>query len=68
MKKSNKTIEEMLVHLEGIVQKLESKDTTLQQSIDLFKEASTIIVECRGIVSNATLEIETISNVLKKDS
>ena len=68
MKKTNKSIEEMLVHLEGIVQKLESKETTLQQSIDLFKEASTIIVDCRKIVSNATLEIETISNVLKKDS
>jgi exodeoxyribonuclease VII small subunit len=68
MKKTNKSIEEMLLQLEAIVQKLESKETTLQQSIDLFKEASTIIVDCRGIVSNATLKIETIANVLKKDS
>ncbi len=67
MKKTNITIEKRLLHLEEIVQKLESKDTSLQDSIDLFKEASELIVECREIVSNANLQIETISAMLKKD-
>lgn len=67
MKKTNNTIEKRLLHLEEIVQKLESKDTSLQDSIDLFKEASELIVECREIVSNANLQIETISAMLKKD-
>jgi len=67
MKKTNNTIEKRLLHLEEIVLKLESKDTSLQDSIDLFKEASELIVECREIVSNANLQIETISAMLKKD-
>lgn len=67
MKKTNNTIEKRLLHLEEIVQKLESKETSLQDSIDLFKEASELIVECREIVSNANLQIETISAMLKKD-
>lgn len=68
MKTDKNTIEKRLLHLEEIVQKLESKDTSLQESIDLFKEASELIVECREIVSKANLEIETISLLLKKDS
>ncbi|MBL8003738.1 MAG: exodeoxyribonuclease VII small subunit [Candidatus Kapabacteria bacterium] len=67
MKKTNNTIEKRLLHLEEIVQKLESKETSLQDSIDLFKEASELIVECREIVSKANLQIETISDMLKKD-
>lgn len=67
MKTANNTIEKRLLHLEEIVQKLESKETSLQDSIDLFKEASQLIVECREIVSNANLEIETIASMLKKD-
>jgi len=68
MKKANNTIENRLLHLEEIVQKLESKETSLQDSIDLFKEASQLIVECREIVSKANLEIETIASLLKKES
>lgn len=68
MKKANNTIENRLLHLEEIVQKLESKETSLQDSIDLFKEASQLIVECREIVSKANLEIETIATLLKKES
>ncbi|GEM_PF-3569881 len=62
------SIEQKLLHLDTIVQKLESKDTSLNDSIELFKEASILIVDCRKIVSNATLEIETIAKVLRKDS
>ena len=54
----DKTFEECLGELEGIVEKLESGDMALEESLDLFERGVAITKDCRDRLKTAERRIE----------
>jgi len=54
----DKTFEECLGELEGIVEKLESGDMALEESLDLFERGVAITKDCRNRLKTAERRIE----------
>ena len=59
------TYGEMITRLEDIVNKLEQGDVELEDSLNLFDEASTLINKCNQILKNARLKVTELSNVVQ---
>ena len=63
MKKVKQPIfEELLTELEETVKRLEAGNVSLDESIELYKNAMSLSVECNKILENAKLKIEVIEN------
>ena len=54
----DKTFEECLGELEAIVEKLESGEMALEESLDLFERGVAITKECRNRLKTAERRIE----------
>ncbi|MBA3769489.1 MAG: exodeoxyribonuclease VII small subunit [Blastocatellia bacterium] len=54
----DKTFEECLDELEGIVKKLESGEMALEESLDLFERGVAITKDCRNRLKTAERRIE----------
>lgn len=63
MEKKKETFEELLSELEVISKKLDSEDTTLEESISLFEKGMKISKQCSQMLETAKQKIETISDV-----
>ncbi len=59
-----KNFEKKMIRLEDIVSKLEGTDSTLEDSVLLFKEGMVLANECRGTLDN----IESIISVATIES
>lgn len=55
------TYEASLKRLEEIVQRLESGEGSLEESIDLFREGSELAANCKKTLEDAKLRVKTIS-------
>ncbi len=55
-----KTFEQSLGELEGIVTKLEAGDLSLEESLDLFEKGIKLSRECRSRLTNAERRIEIL--------
>lgn len=58
--KAPKTFEEGLSRLQGILDKLQSEDTPLADSVRLYAEAAELIRYCNDTLNTAKLQIEEI--------
>lgn len=67
-KKSLDSFEDKLKRLEAITEKLESGETGLEQSIDLFEEGVKLSKECISILNKAELKITTLQKELNNIS
>lgn len=61
------TFEERLARLEKIVEKLESGETGLDESLKLYAEGAGLIKECRSILSAAEQRISKLAETPSGD-
>ena len=54
------SFEEKMKKLEDIIQKLDSDEVQLEESLSLYKEGIKLSKECDEILKNAQLEIEEL--------
>ncbi len=64
-KKTEKSFEENYSRLEKILEKLESEDVTLDETIKLYEEGLTLTKFCYEKLNNAELRIKEINKSLK---
>jgi exodeoxyribonuclease VII small subunit len=60
-KKTEKSFEESFSRLEKILEKLESEDVTLEETIKLYEEGLTLTKFCYEKLNNAELKIKEIN-------
>lgn len=60
--KENLSFEESLKKLEEIAEKLENKDTSIEESITLFEEGMKYSKKCSEILNNAKQKIISLSD------
>ena len=58
--KQTLSFEEKMKKLEDIIQKLDSDEVQLEESLSLYKEGINLSKECDEILKNAQLEIEEL--------
>ncbi len=58
---NNKTFAEMLSRLEEISKLLDGGEASLEESLELFEEASKLIKECNAKLTDARLKITEIA-------
>lgn len=63
MDNKKESFEDLLRELEEISKKLESQDTTLEESISLFEKGMKISKHCSQMLETAKQKIENISDV-----
>lgn len=64
VKKEEKTFEESLTELEGIVKELESGNVDLDKAIERYSEAMKLAKTCSDKLNNAT---EKVNQILKEN-
>jgi exodeoxyribonuclease VII small subunit len=64
-KKTEKSFEESFTRLEKILEKLESEDVTLEETIKLYEEGLTLTKFCYEKLNNAELRIKEINKTNK---
>ena len=60
-KEKNQTFEDALSRLETLVEKMESGDGTLEQSLDWFEEGMSLIESCRQELESAEQKVQELS-------
>ena len=61
-----KSFEDGLARLQGILEKLQSEETPLADSVKLYAEAAELIRYCNETLNNARLQIDEIDASLKE--
>jgi exodeoxyribonuclease VII small subunit len=59
-KEKNQTFEDALSRLETLVEKMESGDGTLEQSLDWFDEGMSLIESCRQELESAEQKVKEL--------
>ncbi len=54
------TFEEAYSRIQTIAETMENPNTTIQQSVDLYKEASLLLAQCYQILETAKIEVQHI--------
>jgi len=66
-KEKNQTFEDALSRLETLVEKMESGDGTLEQSLDWFEEGMRLIKSCRQELESAEQKVKELIKNSKGD-
>ncbi len=66
-KKTEKSFEEAFARLEKILERLESDDVSLDETLKLYEEGLTLTKLCYDKLANAELRIKEINKTLKGD-
>jgi len=66
-KEKNQTFEDALSRLETLVEKMESGDGTLEQSLDWFEEGMSLIKSCRQELESAEQKVKELIKNSKGD-
>ncbi|MHC1693952.1 MAG: exodeoxyribonuclease VII small subunit [Eubacteriales bacterium] len=61
MAEENLSFEQALVRLEMIIKSLESGNTPLDQSLELYEEGVALVRQCNGKLDNASQRIKVLS-------
>ena len=64
-KKTEKSFEESFARLEKILERLESDDVSLDETIKLYEEGLTLTKQCYDKLAGAELRIKEINKTLK---
>ena len=59
-KKSSPSFEEALQKLESLVEKMESGDISLKQSLEWFEEGIRLVKSCRKQMENAEQKVQSL--------
>ena len=59
-KEKNQTFEDALFRLETLVEKMESGDGSLEQSLDWFEEGMSLIESCRQELESAEQKVKEL--------
>jgi exodeoxyribonuclease VII small subunit len=59
-KEKNQTFEDALTRLETLVEKMESGEGTLEQSLDWFEEGMSLIKSCRQELESAEQKVKEL--------
>ena len=59
-KEKNQSFEDTLTRLETLVEKMESGDGTLEQSLDWFEEGMSLIESCRQELESAEQKVKEL--------
>jgi exodeoxyribonuclease VII small subunit len=54
------TFEQAFRDLEGVVQKLEAGDLSLEQSLELFERGQSLAAHCAGLLEKAELKLKKL--------
>ncbi len=65
---NNATFSEMTKRIEEIAVLLEKGETSLEDSLKLFSEASELIAKCNLLLKNAKLKITDIGSIVSEDN
>ena len=60
MREKNQTFEDALSRLETLVEKMESGEGTLEQSLDWFEEGMSLIKSCRQELESAEQKVKEL--------
>ena len=66
-KEKNQTFEDALSRLETLVEKMESGEGTLEQSLDWFEEGMSLIKSCRQELESAEQKVKELIKNSKGD-
>jgi exodeoxyribonuclease VII small subunit len=66
-RKTEKTFEESFSRLEKILERLESEDISLDETLKLYEEGLTLTKVCYDKLTNAELRIKEINKNIKGD-
>jgi len=66
-KTSNESFETSLNNLESIVEKLESKDLGLEQSLEMFEKGVILYKDCKKHLEKVEKKISKLSDSLKEE-
>ncbi len=61
-------LEEKMKELEGILERLESEDISLEESIELFQKAVNLYKECRKDFNEMKMKVIDVMKELESDS
>jgi len=61
MDENNKTFEENMLRLEQIVRIMEKGEVSLEESMELFREGTSLVQRCGKLLDNAELEIQKLA-------
>ena len=61
MAENNKTFEESMLRLEQIVRIMEKGKVSLEESMELFREGTSLVQRCGKLLDNAELEIQKVT-------
>ena len=59
--KNEPTFEEALIELQATVEKLESGDLTLEESLAIYERGQQLVAYCSQRLENASLKVEHLS-------
>ncbi len=62
-----KNFEELIDELEGIVKRLESGETSLEESLESFEKGTKLYKDCKDILTSAEKKILVLSEKLKEE-
>ncbi|RIP34256.1 exodeoxyribonuclease VII small subunit [Staphylococcus gallinarum] len=57
---NNQTFEEMMTELEGIVQKLDNENVSLEDSLSLYQRGMTLSAKCDETLKNAEQKVNDL--------
>lgn len=61
MTENNKTFEESMLRLEQIVRIMEKGEVSLEESMELFREGTSLVQRCGELLDNAELQIQKVT-------
>lgn len=59
--KAEKTIEEIMEELEGVIEKMEDRESTLEESFSCFEKGMKLVKECSGRIDAVEKKIMVLS-------
>ena len=65
--KKEPSFEEKMDELNATLEKLQSPDTSLEESVQLYEKAADLIISCKKILESAELKVEEITQRLGPD-
>ena len=67
MSKKKMSFEEALARIDEVIEALESKGVSLENSISLYEEAASLIKDCHSIISKAEGRVKKIVDKQTKE-
>ena len=67
VKKEKINFETSVSELETILEKMSGDETPLDESIELYAKAASLVADCNKMLANASVRVEEINTLLEKN-